>query len=87
MYGQPVARQAGESAKPPAEYQNVSSQVVTLENMEQSSVGQVSASLRELDPSTLSLQISPPLMLENSNVTISGQILPQTANENVTLQS
>ena len=34
----------------PSEYQNVSSQVVPLRNMEQSSIGQVSASLRELDP-------------------------------------
>jgi len=71
----------------PSEYQNVSSRVVTLENMEQSSVGQVSASLRELDPSTLNLHVSMPIMLENNNVTISGQILPQTANENVTLQA
>lgn len=47
----------------------------------------ISASLRELDPSTLALQISSSIMLENNNVTISGQILPQTANENVTLQA
>ena len=33
----------------PSQYQNISSQVITLENMEQTSVGQVSASLRELD--------------------------------------
>ncbi len=71
----------------PAEYQNVSSHVVTLENMEQSSVGQVSASLRELDPSTLNVKVSWSIMLENNNVTISGQILPKTANENVTLQA
>ena len=42
----------------PSEYQNVSSQVVTLGNMEQSSIGQVSASLRELDASTLALHVS-----------------------------
>jgi len=71
----------------PTEYQNVSSQVITLENMEQSSVGQVSANIRELDPSTLALQISPSIMLESSSVKISGQILPQIANENVTLQA
>ena len=71
----------------PTEYQNASSQIVTLENMEQSSIGQVTASLRELDSSTLALQISPSVMLENNNLTISGQILPQTANENVTLQA
>jgi energy-converting hydrogenase Eha subunit A len=71
----------------PTEYQNVSSSVVTLENMEQSSIGQVSANIRELDPSTLTLQISPSIMLESSRVTISGQILPETAKENVTLQA
>jgi len=71
----------------PIEYQNVSAHVITLDNMEQSSIGQVSASLSELDPSTLSLQISPSIMLENSNMTIRGQILPQTPNQNVTLQA
>ena len=71
----------------PIKYQNVSSQVTTLENTEQFSIGQVSASLRELDHSTLSLQISPSLTLENSNVAISGQIYPQIANENVTVQA
>jgi hypothetical protein len=71
----------------PSEYQNVSSQVSTLENMEQSSIGQVSASLRELDHSTLSLQISPSIILENTNLTITGQIYPKSANENVTVQA
>jgi hypothetical protein len=71
----------------PSEYQNVSSNVITLENMDNSSFGQVSVSLRELDPSTLTLNVSPSIMLENSNISISGQILPQTANENVTLQA
>jgi hypothetical protein len=71
----------------PSEYQNVSSQVVTLGNMEQSSIGQVSASLRELDASTLALHVSSSIMLENNNVTITGQILPQTPNENVTLKA
>jgi hypothetical protein len=71
----------------PSEYQNVSSQVSTLENMEQSSIPQVSANIRELDHSTLSLQISPSIILENNNVTISGQIYPKIANENVTVQA
>src|SRR5665647_557348 len=71
----------------PLKYQNVSSQVSTLENVEQSSIPQVSASIRELDHSTLSLQISPSIILENNNVTISGQIYPKIANENVTVQA
>ncbi len=71
----------------PSEYQNVSSQISTLENMEKSSIGQVSTSLRELDHSTLSLQILPSIIFENSNVTLTGQIYPKTTNENVTIQA
>jgi hypothetical protein len=71
----------------PSEYQNVSSHVVTLENMEQFNMGEVSANLRELDPSTLALRVSQSFMFANKNVTISGQILPQSPNENVTLQA
>jgi len=54
--------------------------------MEASSIGQVAATLRELDPSTLTLHVSSPLILQNSELVISGQILPQTSNENVTLR-
>ena len=71
----------------PSEFQNVSAQVVTLENMEQTSIGQVSANLKELDPSTVTLQVSPTLTIANSQLKITGQILPETANENVTLQA
>jgi hypothetical protein len=70
----------------PIKYQNVSAQAITLEKMEQSSIGQVSVSLRELDSSNINLAISIPLLIENNNVTISGQIVPKAANENVTLQ-
>jgi hypothetical protein len=70
----------------PIKYQNVSAQVITLGNMEQFSIGQVSAKLRELDPSTVNLEVSTPLLLENTDVTISGQVLPQVTGENVTLQ-
>ena len=71
----------------PSKYQNASSQVIPVEKMAQTSLAQVSVTLRELDHSTLALQISTFITLENSNVTISGQILPQTANENVTLKA
>lgn len=71
----------------PSDYQNVASQVVGPDFMETSSIGQVGASLRMLDPSTLTLAVSSPLILQNSNVTISGQIFPQSAAENVTLQA
>ncbi len=71
----------------PDNYQNVTSQVVPLTGMEQSSIGQVSANLRELDPSILTIQVSSSFLLENNAITISGQILPQAPNENVTLQA
>jgi hypothetical protein len=71
----------------PSEYQNISSRIVTLGNIEQTPIGQVSVSLRELDHSTVALQISSAITLENYNVTLSGQIRPQTADENITLQA
>ena len=71
----------------PSQYQNISSKVISLENGEQSSIGQVSTRLRELDVSSLSVQIYPPILVENNNVAVSGQILPQAINENVTLQT
>jgi hypothetical protein len=71
----------------PEDYKNASVQVKSLAGMEQSSAGQVSASLRALDPSTVTIQLSPAIMLENSQVTISGQILPSAAKENVTIQA
>ena len=80
-------RESWRVGETPSEYQNVSSQVSILENMEQSSIGQVSASLRELAHTTISLQISPSITLENNNLTISGQVYPQTANENVTVKA
>lgn len=70
----------------PSKYQNASSLVVPVENTAQTSLDQVTVTLRELEHSSLTLQMSTPIMLENSNVTISGQILPQSANENVTLK-
>ncbi|MGE5533568.1 MAG: hypothetical protein ACM3UN_04395, partial [Bacillota bacterium] len=68
----------------PSEYQNVSLQVVPLENTGQTSFEQVSVTLNELEHSALSLKISPFILLKNSLI-INGQILPQTTNENVTL--
>lgn len=71
----------------PTAYQNASVQVIPLDRMEQSSIGQVTANLKELDPSTINLQLSTALLLEYSPVRISGQILPQAANQNVTLEA
>ncbi len=71
----------------PTQYQGISAEVIPLDGSAQSSISQVSASLRELDPSTVTLQANSPIMLENSQITFSGQVLPQVANENVTLQA
>lgn len=79
-------RQGWRVGECPSDYQNATSQVIAPLYMEQSSIGQVSASLRELDPSILTLQLSTSVMLQNSQVTLTGQILPIQANENVTLQ-
>ncbi|HSV49321.1 MAG TPA: hypothetical protein VLH35_03315 [Candidatus Acidoferrales bacterium] len=79
-------RQGWRVGECPSDYQNATSQVIAPLYMEQSSIGQVSASLRELDPSILTLQLSTSIMLQNSQVTLTGQILPIQANENVTLQ-
>ena len=71
----------------PPMYQNVTSEVIAPTDMEQTSIGQVSADIRQLDPSTLTLQLSTSIVLQNSYVTINGQILPSQASENVTLQA
>ena len=71
----------------PNDYQNATSQVIGPEHIETSLIGQVGASLRELDPSTLTVALSSPVILQNGNVSITGQIFPQSAAENVTLQA
>jgi len=71
----------------PDKYQNVSIQVVPLDRMEQTSIGQVAANLRELDHSTLAMKVSRTMLLENNAITITGQIYPQSPNENVTIQA
>jgi len=72
----------------PTAYQNISAQVIALENLEQTFPGQVLVALRELNPSAVSLQVTPSLMLEGDNrVVLSGYIQPGSANENVTLQA
>ena len=79
-------RQGWRVGEIPSEYQNATFQLIVPTNMEQTSIGQVAATLRELDPSTLTLYVSSPLILQNSELVISGQILPQAPTENVTLR-
>lgn len=77
-------RQGWRIGENPENYQNASYQIIgpTLRLLP---IGQVSATLRELDPSILTLHLSTPLLLENGNIQITGQILPCTPNENVSL--
>lgn len=72
----------------PTAYQNISALVIALETFEQPAPLQVSTALRELDPSIVTLQVTPSLILEGNNeVILSGQIQPEVTNENVTLQA
>jgi hypothetical protein len=47
--------------------------------------GQVSASFRKLDPTSISLDVSPAFTTEGSTITVSGQISPAMPNQNVTI--
>ena len=71
----------------PTDYQNVTAQIISLQDIASSSFGQVSANLRELDSSTLSVGVSSTFMFEGYQLILSGQILPKVAGENVTLQA
>jgi hypothetical protein len=69
----------------PTDLKGVSAEVITLENSEKVAPGQVSASFTATDPSLLSLEVSPIISIQNTAVTISGQLDPDISNENVTL--
>ncbi len=69
----------------PTDLKQVSSEVVTLENAEETAPGQVSASFTALEPSALSLEVSPSISIQNGAITIHGQLAPTMLNENVTL--
>jgi len=69
----------------PDDLKQVSAEVVTLGDVEQVVPGQVSASFTTMEPSVLSIEVSPSIFIQNSVVTIHGQIAPEVANENVTL--
>jgi hypothetical protein len=63
----------------------VETTVLTLENDEEIAPGQVSANFQKLADSKLSLEIWPPLTVEQSAVTLKGSLTPKIANENVNL--
>jgi hypothetical protein len=69
----------------PSDLANATAQIVTLENCEQVAPGQVSASFKKLNPTTLTLQISPVFTTKGNTITLKGQLSPAMPNENVTL--
>jgi hypothetical protein len=69
----------------PDRLKNAPAQVITLENCEQSTYGQVSASYKTLASSTISLIISPTYLIQGGTVTLSGQLSPPLQNRTVTI--
>lgn len=59
--------------------------VVTLENCEQQSPGQVSASYTILTASTISLTASSTFIMQGGTITLSGQLTPKLPNEKITI--
>jgi hypothetical protein len=69
----------------PSNLKEASAQVITLENSEEVSPGQVSASFAALKPSTISLEISPSITLQENPIAFRGQLTPTKPDENVTI--
>lgn len=69
----------------PPDLKEVSAEVITLEGAEQMAPGQVSASFASMEPSALSLEVSPIISIQNSAIILSGQLAPGMPNESVTL--
>ena len=69
----------------PPDLKEVSAEVITLEDAEQMAPGQVSASFSSMEPSALSLEVSPIISIQNTAIIINGQLDPEMSNENVTL--
>lgn len=69
----------------PPDLKDASVQVTTLENCEQIAPGQVSASFKKLNPTELTLVVSPVITTEGSSVILQGQVSPTVADEEVTI--
>ncbi len=69
----------------PTSLKNATAQIVTLENSEALSPGQVSASLTALESSEISLEISPTITFQDSTIVFRGQLTPNEPDENVTI--
>ena len=69
----------------PDELKEASAQIITLENAEQLSPGQVSSSYSALASSSISLSLSSTYIVKGGMVTVSGQITPVGSNKTVTI--
>ncbi len=69
----------------PDQLKSASAQIITLENAEQTSPGQVSASYNILASSSILLTISPQYAVLKDTVTINGQITPAGTDRTVTI--
>jgi hypothetical protein len=69
----------------PGNVKQAQAQVLTLEDAEEIAPGQVSASFRRLESSDISLEIWPPLAMEQSTVTFRGSVTPTKPSENITI--
>jgi hypothetical protein len=69
----------------PDELKSAPAEVITLENSEQTTYGQVSASYKTLTSSTISLTISPTFLIQGGTITLSGQLSPHLQNRTVTI--
>jgi len=69
----------------PEDCKQASSEIYTLEEAELIAPGQVSASFTALETSTIYLEISSLVLLQNGAITLRGQISPDIVNGNVTI--
>ncbi|MEM2937588.1 MAG: Ig-like domain-containing protein [Candidatus Bathyarchaeia archaeon] len=69
----------------PRDLKHEEAQIITLENCEQWAPGQVSASYKALNSSTIALTASSNFVLQGSSVTLSGQLSPNLQNKTVTI--
>jgi len=69
----------------PDQLRGASAQIITLEDAEQSSPGQVSSSYTALTTSSITLTLSSTLVIPGDTVTISGSISPAHSDEVVTI--
>ncbi len=69
----------------PDSLQGASAQVITLEDAEQLSPGQVSASFSALTASSITLSVSSSFLVEGSSVTVSGSVSPASVDGLVTI--